>query len=610
MPNVLPNSTAPAPGVPVAPVPADTTPRALRFGLVATVWVAGAFCMLVAATMLYFHFTATTNDPWKSPQLLALKERLESEPKNGPLKEQIRTLDAEFRRKFRHRLGLDASGGWLLLGGALVMVVAARTVGNLNRKFQLSPRKPAEAEAGIRLAAWSRWSVLWTGAVLAATLILIGVTSRTNLPELPNGVPAPAAGAIEARGSALAEPVSLAEFRANWPRFRGWDGGGVSTDTNVPLTWDAKTGAGIAWKTPVLAPGHNSPIVWSNRVFISGATATNREVFAYDAADGRLVWRRSIEKLPGPPAAAQEVPDETGYAASTTATDGRFVYALFVNGDVAAVSFDGAVAWSKALGPLNNPYGHATSLAIWPGKLIVQLDQGTGSGANSKLVALDAQTGRKLWERGRLVSATWATPIILEAAGQTQIITLGEPWVISYSMADGSELWRTGPLEGELVPSPIFADGQVVIASPSSKLLVVRPDGAGDVTKQTAVWKTDDNTPDIPSPVGNARLVVTANSAGDLTGFDAKDGTKLWTHDLQMEVQASPVMVGNRLFVMGSGGVAVVAEVGRSFREIARSELADKFLASPAFANGRMFLRGETNLYCVGPSGGAMPKEP
>ena len=124
------------------------------------------------------------------------------------------------------------------------------------------------------------------------------------------------------------------------------------------------------------------------------------------------------------------------------ATDGRRVYVFFANADLAALNFDGSVAWTKYLGPLKNPYGYAASLAIWGNTLLIQLDQGENRAENSKLVSLQGASGRVLWERIRPVPASWATPIVGEAAGKMQIITLANPWAIGYTFPNGKELWR------------------------------------------------------------------------------------------------------------------------------------------------------------------------
>ena len=573
----------------------DQTHRALAV----TAWVAGVFCALLCAVMLYNRFAATTNDPWKSPQLIALKEKLVAEPKNEELKQEIRRLDFEFRQHYRRRLALDGLGGWLLLGGALTLVLAAANAADLKKKFPLPQPNPDAAGQALRLAARARWLVVTTGGLILAGLLILCLNIRTVLPTTQKDWNRLLGRGGAEEGTAVVDAPSLAEFQANWPRFRGWDGSGVSAQTNVLLSWDASSGTGIAWKSAIPAPGHNSPVVWSNRVFISGGTAAQREVFCFDAATGQLLWRSSIKDVPGSPLKQPEIPEDTGLAASTMATDGRRVYAIFANCDLAALTFDGAVAWSKNVGVPKNPYGYATSLAVWPGKVIVQLDQEAGAPGGSKVLAFDGSTGRLIWERARQSEPTWATPIIIEAAGKPQIIALGLPHVTGYALADGRELWRVEALEGEITPSPVFAGGLVLAISPSAKLIAIRPDGAGDVTRSHVACVAEDNVPDVTSPVSNGELVFTVTSGGLLTCFDVRDGRKLWEHDFEMEVQSSPSIAGGRVLLLGTKGVAVVVEAARQFKEAARNNLPDRFLASPAFAAGRMFLRGATNLWCI-----------
>lgn len=578
----------------------DSQPSRYCVSLTWTVWIAAAFCLLVCATMLYQHSVAAERDPWKSPQLLKLKAQLRDAPNDEALKNEIRRLDLEFRERYVKRLSLNRTGGWLLVGGMVVMLLAAQQVAKLQSRPWLPKLKPDAGNVARQLVSASRWSVTGISIVVLAGLVTLAYTARSPLPKSDAGL-----DKLLGRGPAVegvAGLVSLAELRANWPRFRGFDGGGVSFWTKVPLAWDGKSGAGIAWKSPVPAPGNNSPLVWSDRLFLSGGDATNREVFCFDTSDGKLLWRRAVENVPGSPVEQPDIPETTGFASPTMACDGRRVFVLFANGDLAALTTDGAPAWSRNIGVPKNFYGHAASLAIWPGRLIVQLDQDEGAPGGSKLLAFDCTTGRLLWERRKPTHGSWATPIIVKAAGKTQIITLAVPFVMSHSLADGNELWRAELMDGEITPSPIFADGLLIAVSPSVELLALKPDGAGDVTKTHVAWRAGDNVPDVTSPVSNGDLVFTIASMGVLTCFDAKDGKKIWEHDLDMEVQSSPSIVGDRLFVLGSKGVAVVVEAGREFKEIARSELADHFLASPAFGDGRMFLRGATNLWCLGGS--------
>src|SRR5208283_25199 len=152
---------------------------------------------------------------------------------------------------------------------------------------------------------------------------------------------------------------------------------------------------------PVPSGGFNSPIVWNDRVFLSGGDAARHEVLCFSGQSGQILWRAAVTNVPGSPVKPAEVPESSGVAAATMATDGRRVYAIFANGDLAAFSLEGKLAWSKSFGALQNPYGHASSLVTWEGRLIVQLDQGESEQGKSRLYALDGRTGQVLWQQPR-----------------------------------------------------------------------------------------------------------------------------------------------------------------------------------------------------------------
>ena len=558
--------------------------------------------------LLVQHIRAKADDPLQSPQLRALKEQLRLSPADKPLKQSIRQLDLQLRqRHFRH-LSMMGSGVWLLLGGAAAFVLAVTQGARYRKRLPMPAPRADDPEQAANSAARARWSVAASGAAMGGLLFVLSLGLSTALPKrtaelekLLGSGESTGAGEVHPVGQSLAsDAASPEELRQNWPRFRGADGGGVSMCTNVPVSWDVKSGAGIAWKVPSPAPGFGSPIVWGDRVFFSGGDARKREVLCLDGKTGQTLWRQPVATGPGGPGKA-DVPESTGYAASTVATDGRRVYAFFANGDCAAFTLEGQLAWCKSFGPLKNPYGHATSLATWRDRLIVQLDQGDNEDAISKLYALDGRTGQVVWQRPRKTGASWATPIVIEAGGKAQVITLGVPCVIAYAATDGTELWRAECLNGEITPSPVFAAGLVVVASPSEKLLAIRPDGQGDVTKTAVAWTSEDNVPDVTSPTGNGELVFALATSGMLTCLDAKDGKKQWDHDFEMECHASPSLAGGRLYLFGQNGTAVVVEAGRQFKELFRTEMGDAFHASPAFAQDRMYLRGVTNVWCLRP---------
>ena len=577
-----------------------------------TAWVGGVFTLLMGVALFAGHVGARAEDPLKSPQLREYKEKLRLNPTDEPTKQRIRQLDLQLRQRYFQQLSRMGSGVCLLLGGVAVFVVAVTQGARHRRRLPMPQARPDAAEQAVRSAVRARWSVAAGGAAIGGFLFILSLGLSASLPKRTAEVErllgvGEAAGGSELPPTAnptdqakVSDAASLQELRQNWPCFRGADGSGVSLLTNVPTSWDTKTGTGIAWKVPVPIGGFNSPIVWGERVFLSGGDAKKREVLGLDARTGQTLWRQPVTVASSGPAQAAEVPDSTGYAAPTMATDGRRVYVIFANGDCAAFTLDGKPAWSKGFGALKNPYGHATSLATWQDRLIVQLDQGDVEDNKSKLYALDGRTGQILWQRPRKAGASWATPIVIEAAGKSQIITLAVPCVIAYAATDGTELWRVECLNGEITPSPAFAGGLLFVASPSEKLLAIRPDGQGDVTKTSVIWTNEDNVPDVTSPTGNGELVFALTTSGMLTCLDAKDGKKQWDHDFDMECHASPSLAGGRLYLLGQKGTVVVVEAARQFKEVFRTDMGDGFHASPAFAQDKIFLRGLTNVWCVG----------
>jgi outer membrane protein assembly factor BamB len=544
----------------------------------------------------------------KSPQLAELKERLRLSPADEQIKQNVRQLDLQLRQRYFRQLSRMGSGVYLLLGGVAVFILTFKQDARCQKKLPMPQPRPDAPELSVRSAARARWSVAASGTLIGALLFVLTLSLSSALPkrmaEMEKTVGAgEAASAGEPHPTdqpKIADAASPQELMQNWPCFRGPGGGGVSPLTNVPASWDVKTGAGIAWK--VLAPtsGFGSPIVWGDRVFLSGGDARKREVVCLDGKTGQILWRQPVANVPGAPAQPAEVPESTGYAAGTMATDGRRVYAFFANGDCAAFTLEGQPVWSKSFGALKNPYGHATSLTTWRDRLIVQLDQGDSEDNKSKLYALDGRTGQIVWQRPRKAGASWATPIVIEAAGKAQVITLAVPCVIAYAATDGTELWRVEGLNGEITPSPVFAGGLLFVASPSEKLMAIRPDGQGDVTKSHVAWTFEDSVPDVTSPLSNGELVFMVTTAGMLTCLDAKDGKKQWEHDYDMEFHASPSVAGGRLYLFSQKGTALVVEAARQFKEVSRTEMGDGIHASPAFAPDRIFLRGVTNVWCLG----------
>jgi outer membrane protein assembly factor BamB len=586
--------------------PAGPASIAQRFRVcLITAAISGVFCVIVSVAMIVHYVQTPLTSATQAPKLVALKTELRAASTNEALKQEVRAYDLALRQRLFQRLRLHDTGGLLLLLGLGVFVFAAGQASTLPSRAPQPgplPDRLAEQEHQMRQA---RWATAGAGVVVGLALLALGASSKPSWLAGSEGSD-DASAALDSGAGGAAFP-SLDEMRANWPRFRGADGTGIAKTTNTPLQWNATNGENILWKTEVPARGFNSPIVWGDRVFLTGGDTNKREVLCFEATSGRLLWRTPVLSAPGAPRKTDEVPEQTGYAAATAATDGRRVYAIFATGDLAALDFNGKVEWSRCLGPLHNMYGHATSLLTWQDRLLVQLDQGEAEEGKSRLYALDPRTGDIVWQKPRALPASWATPIVIEAAGKPQIITLGDPWAVAYDASTGAELWRVECLGTDLAPSPIFGAGLVLVLSPGMNLVAIKPDGQGDVTQTHVAWKVEDNLPDTASPVCNDELVFMTSTDGMLTCLDARSGAKVWEKSLDMEFLASPTLAGDRLYVVARSGETFILHAGREYKELGRAALGERVFASPALVGDRIFIRAENHLFCIGPRTATAP---
>jgi outer membrane protein assembly factor BamB len=287
--------------------------------------------------------------------------------------------------------------------------------------------------------------------------------------------------------------------------------------------------------------------------------------------------------------------EDTGYAACTPITNGREIFAIFATGDIGCFDRDGKLLWQKALGVPESVYGYASSPAVLDMMAIVQLDQGSEEG-KSELLAFNLADGTILWRTKRPTPNTWTSPTITKLDKGYQVLTSGSPWVIGYESLSGKELWRAECLGSDIAPTQIVAGGLILAIQPYDKLYAIRPQSNNAVI----VWSTQGDMPDICSPVTDGKFVWTLTTHGGLTCFEVSSGMEVYTQSIESEFNASPSLVGDKLYLLTLDGQMIIVQAGREYKEFGRSAIDEKCFASPAFAAGRIYIRSDKSLYCIG----------
>ena len=561
-----------------------------RLGLLAALMcVAAAAAVLslaVIAILVAADLRDLRTDPLDSPELAELRARLAANPRDMALAEKVRQLDLDLRRAHFAHVAFTRRGNYLLLGCVAVFLAAIRSALACAKKLKRPTGKAGDVDGETRATHRARYAVAALAGFLgAAVLMPVAVAAyirwRTGPPPPPH----------------YADPAEVARY---WTRFRGPGGRAVSTHANVPTTWDANSGQSILWKVPVPLAGKSSPVVWKDRVFLTAASRNKRLVLCYEADSGKLLWQRPVENVPGSPVRPPEAWEDTGYAASTPTVDDRYVFAIFANGDLACFAHDGELIWAKGLGAPKNMYTHASSLLMFRHLLLVLWDQATVDDYMSKLLAFDGETGRLVWQKRRPVANSWATPVIFHDGKRHQLVCSANPWVISYDPAGAQELWRAKCMEGgDVASSPTYADGIAYAVSAETRLVAIRADGSGDVTKTHIIWDSADGLPDITSPLTDGKLLWTLTTGGRLLCYDAKTGKKAYEHEFEKVFNASPSLAGERLYLLTTKGVTYVVRAGRKFELLRTNKLGEAVYASPAFQDGRIYIRGKKHLYCI-----------
>jgi len=420
----------------------------------------------------------------------------------------------------------------------------------------------------------------------------------------------------------LATPLS-----ANWPGWRGPGGTGVSSSASFPVEWN---GTNVRWKTPIPGRGHSSPVVWGDRVFlttaIEGEVVPGREkkpehdlggevfihpdmvshdrrqtmkVFALDAGSGAVLWERTA--YDGPVADGRH--RKSSFASATPVTDGEIVVANFGTEGLYAYGLDGELEWKQDLGEIRTlGLGYATSPVMHGDLVFVQCDEDTGE--RSFIAAFDKKTGKEVWRQSRPVQSSWATPVVVG----DQLVTAGTEFTIAYDPKTGAELWRTKGVESNTIPSPVYGHGLIYMTAgfPSKNVLAIKAGSAGlqacDPCEADIAWTYARGTAYVTSPILVGDILYLSTDRGIITALNAKTGEIIYEGGrvpVPATFTASMVAFGDKILQSSEDGDVFVIQAGAEHKVITTNKLGEPIYASPALANGVIYIRGEQHLYAI-----------
>jgi outer membrane protein assembly factor BamB len=453
------------------------------------------------------------------------------------------------------------------------------------------------------------------------------------------------------------EPPAPAD---TWPGFRGHDMTGIAAGGVIPERWS--TTENVVWKVAVPGQGWSSPIVWGDTVFVTSGVsgkpfkkptpglygndyiaelsaqglsgeellkkvrardneapeesdAIRYMVYALDARTGKVKWEREAHRAR--PSGGRH--RKNTYASETPFTDGERVYASFgQNVGLFCYSLDGTLLWKKQWPPqpIYLDFGTASSPVVHEGRVYLLHD----SEAVSYITALDAKTGEEVWRTPRpqvgLPKSSWTTPFVWKHAQRTEIVTTGHGMVLAYDL-QGQELWRITKMSMPTA-SPISWNGMLYVGTGSQgdanrPFMAIKPGASGDITlvagaasNDFIAWRHPRASGYTPSALVHDGRAYIVHDTGILTVLHALTGAQLYKVRVGgggHTFSASPVAIGDRVLMLTEEGVTFVLQAGDEYKELAKNDLAEMSLASPAIAGGSIYIRTESTLYRIGKKG-------
>ena len=398
--------------------------------------------------------------------------------------------------------------------------------------------------------------------------------------------------------------VTVPSTAAEWPQFRGPGGQGKTDEKNLPLTWSDSEN--VVWKTALPGFGASSPIALDDRLYVTcysgyGVDRQNPgkmedlalHVVCLTTA-GEIVWDEEVEpRLPE----SERVRDH-GYAGPTPATDGNFLYVFFGKSGIFKFDLDGNQLWQADVGQTTHRWGCGTSPVLYGNLVIVNASVESGS-----LVAIDKESGKEVW-RAEGMNASWSTPHLVDLGGDKQELVVSiKGKILGFNPETGGRLWTCDGIQNYICPSIVSHQGVVyALGGRSSKAIAVRAGGRGNVTQTHLVWEANVGS-NVTSPSihdGHLYWVSDRNRVAYCVRLD--DGEIVYSKRFPGQPYASALVGDGKLYVVTRNGGTYVLAAKPEFEQLAHNSLDDQstFNASPIVANGKLFLRSDKFLYCIG----------
>jgi outer membrane protein assembly factor BamB len=543
---------------------------------------AGVFTLVIAITMILYLIQLKKINPLDNPALRTVKEQFDSDPDNIDKAEQVRAMDLMARKAYFSSRWQVETGSYLLLAGAIVFILFQRLVaGSEKPVHSLRPDRPDINSERTR----NRCYLIISAGTLTIIAVISSFVLRTEL--LSPGKP-----------PAMAETKELLTVSddkdlpgdINYPFFRGEGSRGIAGGSGFPTEWNGIEGKNIKWKIAVPKPGKNSPVIWGNNLFLTGADGGEFDIYCIDKNTGTILWTGSGSDFEG---SSKEVPEsdaEAGMAVPTAAVCENEIYAIFGNGNLVCFNHDGKLKWAKNIGVPHATYAYSASLVISDKLLLVQYD----SQDKITLSGYDLDTGEKKWETPRTGRAVNSSPVLATFDGEPQLLINGNPNVSSFDPVNGKELWSLPGVSGDVAPSLAVNSKMIYAATDYYKVVALKPGKSG-----STVWEDNSFTPDVSSPVANDRYLFVATGYGDVACYNAETGDTLWTHYFDDTFYASPIICDHKVWMLGRSGTMHVVDADSELRIISSSPLGENVDCTPAFSEKKIYIRGKVNLYCI-----------